>query len=94
LDAFEVGKYSEWRVHFHVPLFLEKYNLLSSTQSEIVKTLNIQNQKPFTNHLEIETYTWGVLPAEFQVPLNESIVREIEWVLLAFGVQQSAVNLR
>jgi hypothetical protein len=80
LDAFEVGKYSEWRVHFHVPLFLEKYNLLSSTQSEIVKTLNIQKQKPFTNHLEIETYTWGVLPAEFQVPLNESIVREIAFI--------------
>jgi hypothetical protein len=76
LDAFEIGKYSEWRVHFHVPLFLEKYNLLSSTQFEIIKTLNIQKQKPFTNHLEIETYTWGVLPTEFQVPLNESIVRE------------------
>ena len=80
LDAFEIGKYSEWRVHFHVPLFLEKYNLLSSTQSEIIKTLTIQKQKPFTNHLEIETYTWGVLPTAFQAPLNESIVREIEWV--------------
>jgi hypothetical protein len=91
LDAFEVGKYLEWRVHFHVPLFLEKYNLLSSTQSEIMKTLNIQKQKPFTNHLEIETYTWGVLPAAFQVPLNESIVREIEWVS-AFGFQQSAMS--
>jgi hypothetical protein len=80
LEAFEMGKYAEWRVHFHVPLFLEKYNLLSSTQSEIVKTLNIQKQKPFTNHLEIETYTWGVLPSEFQMSLNESIIREIEWV--------------
>jgi hypothetical protein len=80
LEAFEMGKYAEWRVHFHVPLFLEKYNLLSSTQSEIVKTLNIQKQKPFTNHLEIETYTWSVLPTEFQMPLNESIIREIEWV--------------
>ncbi len=80
LDDFEAGKYLEWRVHFHVPLFLEKYNLLLSTQSEIVKTLNIQKQKPFTNHLEIETYTWGVLPAEFQVPLNESIVREIAFI--------------
>ena len=94
LDAFEMGKYSEWRVHFHVPLFLEKYNLLSSTQSEIVKTLAIQKQKPFTNHLEIETYTWGVLPTEFQAPLNESIVREIEWVMSGVGFQQSVVNLR
>ena len=92
LEAFEMGKYAEWRVHFHVPLFLEKYNLLFSTQSEIIKTLNIQKEKPFTNHLEIETYTWGVLPPEFQMPLNESIVREIDWVSTAIGSEQSAFS--
>lgn len=80
IDGFEDGKYTQWRVHFHVPLFLENYGLLSSTQSEIIKTLAIQKTKPFTNHLEIETYTWGVLPSEVQVPLNESIIREIAWV--------------
>lgn len=71
---------SSWRVHFHVPLFLENYGLLASTQSDIVDTINVHKQKPFTNHLEIETYTWGVLPTEFQAPLNESIIREINWV--------------
>jgi hypothetical protein len=80
IDNFEEGKHTQWRVHFHVPLFLETYGLLSSTQSEIVKTLAIQKVTPFTNHLEIETYTWGVLPASVQVPLNESIIREINWV--------------
>ena len=80
IDSFEEGKHTQWRVHFHVPLFLETYGLLSSTQSEIVKTLAIQKATPFTNHLEIETYTWGVLPASVQVPLNESIIREINWV--------------
>lgn len=80
IDNFESEKYTQWRVHFHVPLFLETYGLLSSTQSEIIKTLSIQKEKPFTNHLEIETYTWGVLPREVQVPLNESIIREIDWV--------------
>ncbi len=69
-----------WRVHFHVPLFLEQYGLLSSTQSDIVNTLNLHKSKPFTQHLEIETYTWAVLPKEFQAPLNESIAREINWV--------------
>ncbi|MER0437847.1 metabolite traffic protein EboE [Emticicia sp. W12TSBA100-4] len=69
-----------WRVHFHVPLFLENYGVLSSTQSDIVDTINVHKNKPFTNHLEIETYTWGVLPTEFQAPLNESIIREINWV--------------
>lgn len=80
IDNFEEGKHTQWRVHFHVPLFLETYGLLSSTQSEIIKTLAIQKATPFTNHLEIETYTWGVLPASVQVPLNESIIREITWV--------------
>lgn len=71
---------SSWRVHFHVPLFLENYGALSSTQSDIVDTINVHKKVPFTNHLEIETYTWGVLPTEFQAPLNESIIREINWV--------------
>lgn len=69
-----------WRVHFHVPLFLENYGVLSSTQSDIVDTINVHKGNLFTNHLEIETYTWGVLPTEFQAPLNESIIREINWV--------------
>lgn len=69
-----------WRVHFHVPLFLEQYGLLGSTQSDIVDTLGIHKQKPFTQHLEVETYTWGVLPKEFQAPLNDSIIRELNWV--------------
>ncbi|AFK01680.1 hypothetical protein Emtol_0526 [Emticicia oligotrophica DSM 17448] len=69
-----------WRVHFHVPLFIENYGMLASTRSDIEDTINVHKQKPFTNHLEIETYTWGVLPTEFQAPLNESIIREINWV--------------
>jgi hypothetical protein len=71
---------SEWRVHFHVPLFLESYGLVGSTQSDIVETIKVHKNKLFTHHLEIETYTWGVLPSEFQAPLNESIIREINWV--------------
>jgi hypothetical protein len=71
---------SSWRVHFHVPLFIEQYGLLESTQSDIIETINLQKQKQFCNHLEIETYTWGVLPAEFQATLNDSIIREINWV--------------
>jgi len=80
IEDYQAGKHVEWRVHFHVPLFIEQYGELSSTQSDIVNTITIHKQKPFTNHLEIETYTWGVLPPEVQVPLNESIAREITWV--------------
>ncbi len=71
----------EWRSHFHVPLFIEDYGVLQSTQGDIAQVLQIQKQKPFTAHLEIETYTWEVLPEELKVPIEESITREMRWVL-------------
>ena len=70
----------QWRVHFHVPLFIASYGVLDSTQSDIVKTLAIQQKSPFTSFLEVETYTWSVLPDDMQKPIGESIVREMQWV--------------
>lgn len=70
----------EWRAHFHVPVFLENFGLLQSTQADIIKVLAIQEQNPFTDHLEVETYTWGVLPDALKIPLTQSIIRELEWV--------------
>lgn len=80
IQDYSADKFDEWRIHFHVPLFLSNYGLLLSTQKEIMETLEVQKSTPFTRHLEIETYTWGVLPIEFQTPIHESIAREIEWV--------------
>jgi hypothetical protein len=71
---------AEWRAHFHVPVFLESFGLLQSTQADIVKVLALQAQTPFTNHLEVETYTWGVLPEALKIPLTQSVIREMEWV--------------
>ncbi|KAA6441679.1 xylose isomerase [Dyadobacter flavalbus] len=70
----------EWRVHFHVPLFINTYGVLESTQDDIIKTLALHREKSFSSFLEVETYTWGVLPEDMQKPIGESIVREIEWV--------------
>jgi hypothetical protein len=84
--AYTPNTYDEWRVHFHVPLFLETYGLLGSTQKEIRETLAIQKASSFTNHLEIETYTWGVLPPAFQVPMAESISREIKTITDLLGL--------
>ena len=70
----------EWRSHFHVPLFVEKYGVLQSTQQDIVTVLNLHKQQPMTNHLEIETYTWEVLPDSLKLPITDSIIRELEWV--------------
>lgn len=71
---------AEWRAHFHVPIFLEDFGLLQSTQSDISDVLEIWKKKQFTNHLEAETYTWGVLPQELKVPMAQSISRELAWV--------------
>ncbi|WP_026462078.1 metabolite traffic protein EboE [Adhaeribacter aquaticus] len=71
----------EWRSHFHVPVFLDRYHKLQSTQVEIVKVFKLLAEQAFTNHLEVETYTWGVLPEEIKQDLGASIQRELEWVL-------------
>jgi hypothetical protein len=71
----------EWRIHFHVPIFLEHYESFGSTQETITETLALLGERGFTNHLEIETYTWDVLPADLKQDLGTSISRELEWVL-------------
>ncbi len=76
----------EWRIHFHVPIFLSQLGLIQSTQWEIQKLLAIltgpvDNRPEFTGHFEVETYAWGVLPAALQVEsLNEGIAREVTWL--------------
>ncbi|ARK11969.1 metabolite traffic protein EboE [Fibrella sp. ES10-3-2-2] len=80
LTDFDAATHREWRVHFHVPLFLDHYGLLQSTQNSVVDVLQRQRTRPFTNQLEVETYTWGVLPADLQLPISESISREMAWV--------------
>ncbi len=72
---------AEWRVHFHVPIFLDRYGELQSTQDELRQTLRLVTQRRPTRHLEIETYTWDVLPAGFKSAPVDSIAREYEWVL-------------
>lgn len=72
---------TEWRAHYHVPIFVHNYGVLQSTQSDIQKVLSIHDRSMFTFHLEIETYTWEVLPHEMRLPLTESIIRELQWVL-------------
>ena len=75
----------EWRIHFHVPIFLAKLGLIQSTQNEIVKLLDVltgpvEHRPAFTGHFEVETYAWGVLPEALRVgSLNEGIAMEVAW---------------
>jgi hypothetical protein len=81
LPEFLTTDAAEWRTHFHVPIFLQDYPLLQSTQDHLIATLAYLQAFPTCSHLEIETYTWDVLPAEIKFDLTDSIQREYDWVL-------------
>jgi len=81
-DAHTAGASAEeWRVHFHVPIFLDDLGEFATTQNFIREILAIHRKKPISNHLEVETYTWNVLPPEYRnVDVVDAIVRELNWV--------------
>lgn len=70
----------EWRVHFHVPVFVDAFDGFRSTQDTILASLAALRGRDLTRHFEIETYTWDVLPGDLKRDLLESIGREYEWV--------------
>ena len=72
--------HEELRAHYHVPIFLEKYGELFSTQDHILKTIAYIKEDPISEHLEVETYTWDVLPTDLKQDLSVSIIRELEWL--------------
>ena len=80
IQAMNQPDFKEIRTHFHVPVFVSDFQVLDSTQQDIIDTLNLWKTNKFTNHLEVETYTWGVLPENLQTDITSSIVRELDWV--------------
>ncbi|HEX5009880.1 MAG TPA: metabolite traffic protein EboE [Planctomycetota bacterium] len=77
---------SEWRVHFHVPIFLERMEHFDTTQAFLAEILALHRDAPVSAHLEVETYTWDVLPAAYRgVPLSAAIARELNWVKERLG---------
>ena len=73
----------EWRIHFHVPLHASPGEDLGDTRLHVIDTLFWLNQNPDTcKHLEMETYTWEVLPKELQAgSVIEQVGKEYRWTL-------------
>lgn len=74
-----------WVVHFHVPVFLERFGHLTTSHAEVLDCLRTladpTNSIDFTGHLEIETYAWSVLPAAMRKRgLAEDIASELVWL--------------
>lgn len=81
LADFDHQDVIQWRAHFHVPISVQDIGALQSTQQDIVEMINLQKDDPFTDHLEVETYTWEVLPEQLKIPIAASISNELEWVI-------------
>ena len=81
LPSIQQSDATSWRVHFHVPIFIEDFGDIQSTQQDIVDALRAMPDYTDCTHLEFETYTWEVLPPELKLDLTTSIHREYEWVL-------------
>ena len=67
----------------------------ASTQSFIRDVLAIHRESPVSSHLEVETYTWDVLPEPFRSgSVDEAVARELAWVRAGAERMNLALALR
>ncbi|MHC4232737.1 MAG: metabolite traffic protein EboE [Planctomycetota bacterium] len=79
--AIKEAASGRWRIHFHVPLFFTENGNLESTASCLDPDFFGELLKGYTPHLEIETYTFDVLPDFLRHKgVVESITKEYQWV--------------
>ena len=70
----------EWRVHCHVPIFLDRLGPFASTQPYLHDLFALYRRSPFTAQFEVETYTWHILPEEYRgEDVTQSVSRELQW---------------
>jgi sugar phosphate isomerase/epimerase len=75
-----------WRIHFHVPVFREELAPFRNTQPFLRELLGLLRERAVAPHLEVETYTWDVLPEEHRrEPIDDAISRELTWVRERLG---------
>ncbi|MBC9727090.1 metabolite traffic protein EboE [Streptomyces sp. TRM68367] len=74
-----------WRVHFHVPLHADPPAPLRSTRPVLEAVLAglLGRSAAVTDHIEVETYTWEVLPPGRRpsgpTALSAGIAAELDW---------------
>lgn len=85
-EGSQMPEIEEVRVHFHVPLFFTSAGALGSTVSTLSPDFFHELRKGVTSHLEIETYTFDVIPPELRPDdVVKSVAREYSWVLDEMG---------
>jgi sugar phosphate isomerase/epimerase len=66
-----------WRVHFHVPVNAERLGPLATTRPMLAEALSSVAALPYAPHLEVETYTWEVLPGAGPADLVNGLTKEL-----------------
>lgn len=66
-----------WRVHFHVPVNAETLGPLKTTRGDLKRALAAVGALDSAPHLEVETYTWEVLPGGQRPDLVAGLTAEL-----------------
>lgn len=99
LDPAPGGTERPWRVHFHVPLGHAPEPPLAATTADLRASLGVLvgGDTALTDHLEVETYTWSVVPEAVRptddAALAVSIAGELAWLrdtLIDLGLKEPA----
>jgi sugar phosphate isomerase/epimerase len=85
---------SPWRVHFHVPVHADPAPPLANSRDDLRASLRalLGGERARVRHLEVETYTWSVLPGgppDDDDALAAGLAAELAWVrdeLLGLGL--------
>lgn len=89
------GGEENWRVHYHVPISTATIGMLSTTQSEVLECLRLLAHREVCD-LEVETYTWEVLPPAVRPDsIAEGISGEMMWLrseLDRLGIQHEGAS--
>ncbi len=79
-ERIEQAYGNEWRVHCHVPVFMDTLPELETTQDFLREILKLHKKSAISPHLEVETYTFDVLPEELRrVDVATAVARELAW---------------
>ncbi len=66
-----------WRVHFHVPVNVDRLGPLGTTRFALKPALAALGALSYAPHVEVETYTWNVLPGDEPVDLVTGLANEL-----------------
>ena len=82
-SAIRDRQFAEWRIHFHVPLHAPAVPPFENTNDHLLGVLDLLGANPkICSHLEMETYTWEVLPPELKSrSVVEQLAAEYIWTL-------------